>query len=100
MSECPEAIDAHETRVPSGESAECEMASPGTIVIWRAAARPSSGAIQRFRLPLALLNRAVRPSLGPNSVSYDAFYPGELAQPDLDTLLQNIYGKFRRSSWS
>jgi hypothetical protein len=31
--------------------------------------------------------------LGPNSVFYDAFYPGELAQPDLDTLLQNIYGQ-------
>jgi hypothetical protein len=31
--------------------------------------------------------------LGANSVFYDAFYPGELAQPDLDTLLQNIYGQ-------
>jgi hypothetical protein len=31
--------------------------------------------------------------LGPNSVFYDAFYPGELAQPDLDTLLQKVYGE-------
>ena len=30
--------------------------------------------------------------LGPNSVFHDAFYQGELAQPDLDTLLQDIYG--------
>lgn len=31
--------------------------------------------------------------LGANTVFYDAFFPGELAQPDLDTLLRRIYGE-------
>lgn len=32
-------------------------------------------------------------TLGENSVFYDDFYPGQLAQLSLDTLLQGIYGK-------
>ena len=35
----------------------------------------------------------VEERLGPNSVFYDHFYPGELAQPDLDLLLQKIYSE-------
>ena len=31
--------------------------------------------------------------LGENTVFYDDFYPGQLAQLSLDTLLQDIYGK-------
>ena len=62
-SELPVAVDTNATRVPSGESDEWAIASPGTNVIWRASAMLSIGPIQRFRLPLAvLLKSSVRPS--------------------------------------
>src|SRR5262245_53844772 len=63
MSDRPAAVEAKATRLPSGESEECETASPGTAVIWRAGALPSTGIVHKFRLPLeGLLNSNVRPS--------------------------------------
>src|SRR5262245_9319148 len=67
MSECPDAIEANATRVPSGDSEECEIASPGTVVIWDRCAPGSGGAVHRLRLPLAgLLKSTVRPSRDTN----------------------------------
>lgn len=45
------------------------------------------------RALVAQIAERIEHLLGVNSVFYDAFYPGELAQPDLDSLLQKIYGE-------